>query len=354
MRYLSSYTRSRIQGVKDTSLARSRIRGDYVTKLKSYVEIPAFDLANIWRGASQVLIRYDFAVGVSSLLNAFPITPPAGVNFVPVVSWLKDEVYYRYKLWEDVGEILWLPLYNKEKITAEDFFSIEIWNTDTRDEYALSAGDDTALSPGISLGFGPEANLLLANAIRLYTSKLIIPTTLCQNEEILLLNPTECVDPRFELSDFEPIFGDYYLLVSPCTRQLIKGIKHEPAVGYNILKSTDDTWHYVWFITFEGNVTYEVDQANTVPPPDALGYFAMIPVIEPNAVYKLALYAIPNSDGSVTHTLDIQGALSSSEATRANVVLLENLTDSLKYGLFLSGSTIDTLSINVYPHPITL
>lgn len=334
------YVRSRTRGVVDTTLLKTHTYGRAVRKLRSYIEIPAFDIANTWRGASEIITRFEFSSAYAlSLLEKFPIEAPDDANFCPVVSWLKDGVFYRYKLWENVGEILWLPLYEKQKITQTYFF-IEIWNTDSRTQLALQAGEDQALDAGgygILLGYSDTLNLLLAEAIRVYTSRRIIPDYLCQEDDVALAAATECVDPIFQLEDFQPIFGDYYIFDGHCARQLIKGTIGIPAAGYNILQSSDDTWHYVWFTTdVEGSVTTYVQQDDAVPPLDALGYFPIIVNGTTGTVYKVALQVSPG-EPTPNHTLSIKEELDINDISdyAAHVFAIQHETNGNRYGFGL-------------------
>lgn len=340
------FTRVRLRSVQDTSKELIHSYGRTVRKLRSYYVFPSFTIPNVWRGASEIIYRFDFDAGLISLLNKFPLTPPDNVTFCPVLSWREGETFKRYKLWENVGEILWLPLYNKEKIPTDQFY-IEIWNTDTRVQYVLGTEDGNVLGTenGMVLGWsGTESDVITLDLdIKLYTSKLTVPEDYCDDEDINLGSPSTCVDPIYDLSGFIPAFGDYYLLIAPCARQLIHGLIREP--NYNLLQSTDDTWHYVWTETVDGNTTTHVDQANASPPPDAIGYFA---IIRGTKIYKVALRVMPD-EGPTNHALSIREELTD-DVNKLNVVLLENLTDGQNYGLYISTDLV----LRIHPTPIAL
>lgn len=59
---------------------------------------------------------------------------PDGCDFVLCVSWIKSGVVYRRKLWENLEEVLYYPLYTNEVI--ESSFYLEAWNV--RDEAQIS------------------------------------------------------------------------------------------------------------------------------------------------------------------------------------------------------------------------
>jgi hypothetical protein len=332
--------KTRSSAVVTTAYARTFRYGSAVSKLRTYYEIPAFSVENVWRGASEIIYRFDFPIGLVSLLNKFPITPPAGTNFCAVVAWMEEgeEFFNRYKLWENVGEILWLPLYNREKINASEFY-IEIWNTDTSTGEGVGLGIETGEGLGIEFGgfgLGLEGaggssydNLLLEEPIQLFTSRLVLPSGYCPENDVSLGEPTTCVDPVFDLDDFEPLYGDYYLLVAPCTRLLVKGTSLQPATGYNILQSSDETWHYVWFTTVDDIVTLYVDQSDAVPPPDALGYFPMIDPVT-RTVHKINLEVIADGPPAM-HSLHIDEQMPTDTDGRSDLIILENQDDALLY-----------------------
>lgn len=220
--YNKTYGSVAIKARKTTS------RSNYIHKLLTYINIPIFDLVNPWKGASEIIKRFDYNIGNITLLT--PIVKPDEVNFCPVLSWFSaPEVITRYKLWDDVGEILYLPVYNGEKITANNF-CIEIWNTDTT-EYIVIGMEGAEIVIGLEgLGIlGAEAtgnilNIVNPSIINLFTSSLITPTNKCDQSDSLLITETECVDPLFDLDGFDPSRGDYYELVSPCERILHQNI----------------------------------------------------------------------------------------------------------------------------------
>lgn len=334
------FTRQELGVAIDNSCNPKPLRPTVVGKLRSYYTIPAFSYPNNWHGASEIVARFDYSAGSISLLNQFPITAPDGANFCPVVSWLKNQVFHRYKLWKDVGEILWLPLYAKQKIDSDKFY-IEIWNTNTQSGGGLGTEDGQGLGieGGGLFGLGLEsaafAALLLEAEIKLYSSRLIIPTRpYCDFSDVKLLDATVCVDPVFDLTHFQPILGDYYLLVSPCARQLIKGVVGDYSLGGNILQSTDGTWHYVWMLTVDGNLHLRVDPANSIPPPGSLGYFPMTYLVT-RGIYKIHLKAINDDGGNVSHQFFVDGLLAPTTPGAINGVILLNQTDGLHYGFVL-------------------
>lgn len=323
----------------------------YGKKLRTYFEIPAFSVPNVWRGASEIVHRFDFDIAYITFLNQFPREPIPDANFCPVIAWFSaPEVISRYKLWKNVGELVWIPDYAGQKVNAEEFF-IEIWNTDTTIEvYLLSEDGEILLSedgePLLAEGQEVEfENIVLEEPIRFYSSRLVIPDHCCDSDAISLGEPEECVDPVFDLTDFMPVFGDYYLLVSPCERQLIKGNIIDPE--YNLLQSTDGTWHEVYTTTVGDSIHLFVNQDNETPPPDALGYFPIIhsPTSD---IYRVALQEVGGN-----HYFAIFEELEPDTEGAGNAFLLENLDDSLNYALYLDEID-DNLHLTVYQEDIVL
>lgn len=79
-----------------------------------------------WPGASYVVARtiitLDHAWAVVT-----PVAYPAGTNACAVLRWIgTDDVVNRFKLWQDVGEILAYPLYDGRPIPAGSV-ALEFW-----------------------------------------------------------------------------------------------------------------------------------------------------------------------------------------------------------------------------------
>lgn len=101
---------------------------DAAAKVNTYASIPAFNLTidSGWLGASYIRANYAFVADRNFSLRSLPVRT-VSPNFCPCISYTSGGVVYRYKLWENVGEHLFVNLYNGEKIGAA--FNIEIWTT---------------------------------------------------------------------------------------------------------------------------------------------------------------------------------------------------------------------------------
>ncbi len=120
-----------------------------VEKVRSYVELPAFTYAASWVGASEIATQFNFTASKNFVLRNRP-TPPSGVNFCLCIRYRVGDVVYRWKLWQEVGEVLNVPLYNGETIKKN--FVLECWTLRDATTCSLSA------------------------AIRILTSVVTIPT----------------------------------------------------------------------------------------------------------------------------------------------------------------------------------
>lgn len=107
-------------GAQETALQRERA----LRKAKAYyaVSLQIFSVDYTWLDASHYVFQTDYTFPLPFAF-LFPITPPTGVNFCLIVN----AGGTRYKLWENVGEEVFFPLYAGELITAS--FSLECWTT---------------------------------------------------------------------------------------------------------------------------------------------------------------------------------------------------------------------------------
>lgn len=84
-----------------------------------------------WNGASQIRAQVCFNSPNNFVLTELP-EKPDDVNYCPCIRYRIGEEVFRYKLWEDVGEILGVPLYNGEVIKKN--FVIELWTVESTNE----------------------------------------------------------------------------------------------------------------------------------------------------------------------------------------------------------------------------
>jgi hypothetical protein len=316
---LEPYTRVRHGYQIDTSRNKHRHSYNLLTRNREILIFPAFSYDNIWRGASEIIGRFiiqkaNTNFSIQDIQNNIPENP----NYVLAVSWYKDDITYRFKLWKDVGEIFYAPMYNGETITS-DIFALEIWTTNTT----------PITSPGIEFK----------------TSRLLTPTNFCTNEDqISNLVISSCGDPLFHFTDdaFDPANGDYYIFQDYCTRIIVRGNVVPITFPDNLLHcDDDDTWHYVWCDTVDGNIVIFIDQSPA--PVGTLGFWPMVDQQNLSITIKIDLQLVEgtyhlNFDGEITYTDPF------------NVILLNHL-DTQYYRLVLMEFE-DGYTINVGQTPV--
>lgn len=118
--------------IRPVSLAATQLRRLLVRRVdnvKYALCVPAFSKsAPNWNGSSYITIEFVGSVDESfSLLK--PLRKPTGVNYCLAIRWEDGEEVVRYKLWEDVDERLYAPLYNGEKIPEN--FVLEVWSVES-------------------------------------------------------------------------------------------------------------------------------------------------------------------------------------------------------------------------------
>lgn len=267
---IEAFTKQRELYTIDNTNRRLRVLSSWVTKRSTYITFPAFAIANVWRGASEIVREFKFALAnKTSIINLFT-EAPAGANFCPCIAWKPtSDTIVRYKLWEDVGEILYVPLYNGETINSD--FSVEIWNT-----------PDTT-------GGGPY---------RLSLSTLVIPSDFCDTSDIELVTTyTICTDVTFDFTDYTPNVGDYYVvnadncgettLIEPIDFFLSNEI---------LVKATDNTWHYLGVLR-DGGISFTYLSPASTPPAGTKEYLPLID-LNSSGVFEIRAQAYDSGGGT--------------------------------------------------------
>lgn len=280
-------------------------------KLRTYITFPEFSVANVWRGASEIVKQFNFTLDEVNNITQLFKTAPNDANFCPCIAWKTGaDTIVRYKLWNNVGEILYVPLYEGQAFTTD--FRIEIWNT-------------------------PDTNLV-GGPYKLYLSKLIIASCRCESDDFEVgLDYRVCTDVILNLTDYVPIDGDYYVRVGDCGEADLVHIPEFGNADYIVLQSSDDTWHKVNTIlstdpvTGDNFITFYVDPTNTDPA--ELSYFPMLS--NDSKVYKVNLLAYDDGDGT-NHYLRIDGEVITT--TSYSKINLLNLTSADYNGVRLVNS----------------
>lgn len=110
-----------------------------VTRVGSFIAVDPFSLTvpTPWLGASYIVGEFTFTTSRSTIitmLSGKPITP----QFCLALRCINDDLTVdRYKLWQDVGELLHVPLYAKQPLKKT--FTVEVWTVEDQPSINLSA-----------------------------------------------------------------------------------------------------------------------------------------------------------------------------------------------------------------------
>ncbi len=172
---------------------RSKLAASYISKTLNYILIPQFSLDSIdWLGASSIQFKLSYSLP-SSFTLPVSFTAPAGATFCPVIRYDVANVPIRYKLWDNVSELLYIDLYAGQLI-FKNFF-IEIWNVEDFNTI-------TNESP------------LILNTSRLRKPNLTLGSYLCNEFTDVGLDETGDViieqDNTMILNIWNPSTGDYW------------------------------------------------------------------------------------------------------------------------------------------------
>lgn len=88
-----------------------------------------------WNGASQRITQWNYASTNNFVLVEMP-EAPEDPDFCLCIAYRRGDNVYRYKLWENVGEVLNVPLYTGQVIKKN--FSLEVWSTESTNEVNLT------------------------------------------------------------------------------------------------------------------------------------------------------------------------------------------------------------------------
>jgi len=89
---------------------------------RMYITLPVLaDTAYTWNGASEIIAQYDYSAPNNFTLKEYPTAAPTGVNYVLCIRYRIGGTVYRYKLWQNIGEVLNVPLYNGVLILSTVF-----------------------------------------------------------------------------------------------------------------------------------------------------------------------------------------------------------------------------------------
>lgn len=103
-------------------------------QINGYIVVPAFNITDHtdWLGASRLLAQYNYSVISNFNILQLPTRPTD--SFVLVVRFRYGNIVYRWKLWEDIGELLYEDLLALGTVILKNF-SIEVWSIEGEDAF---------------------------------------------------------------------------------------------------------------------------------------------------------------------------------------------------------------------------
>ena len=186
------------EAFKDTVefFVNKRFASNYVKKTANFIVLPAFNIPNTWYGASHIIAKYKYTIS-----NKFSILKlPARPNDTFCLALTFGATPNRYKLWQNIGEILYVPLYSSEIIDSS--FNLEVWNTFN------------------------NANAINSSSLIIDISILSIPDICNFNCDEFLgldkaLSRTLTCDNTFLLTGWNPSLQQFSFVNNPCAGELI-------------------------------------------------------------------------------------------------------------------------------------
>lgn len=270
--------RSRVGATLHTP-RHTRVASSWIKKRRTYFTIPELSIDSVWRGASEIVAKLHFALSSNISLPNFINEAPDNPRFCACVAWKPtSETIVRYKLWEDVGEILYVDLYNGETI-PEEFF-IEIWNVkppegastggtlvlDDEDATIVLDDVDATLTTDDSeslIGY-TETIEIISDDWRIRTSKLVLPTTKCDDSDIDITEGyRQCTDITMVLEGWNPFDGDYYQVDGDCGETILVPGDTVQVESFKLRCEEDQTWHLVYLALWLGEIYVFVEQDAT-------------------------------------------------------------------------------------------
>jgi len=247
----------------------------YVSRIETFFKTPSVLIeGNIWRGASSMIERYIYHMdAVPAFRGKFPLKVNSNTTCCMILSWKPTaETIVRYKLWENVGEIVFYPIYKGQAIRSFDHrFQLEVWNT--------------------------PASVLNADPITIFTTLQLIPDDFCDYEKVFLEWPYKtCKDFIYDLNQFTPADRDYFTNID-CEVTLHENIKFAP---YWWLQAIQGSWHMLYLVRSNGMtfsaVTDMMDPPNWPWIGDLINHLPLIDMLS-GKVFAIRAYMIDGANG---------------------------------------------------------
>lgn len=155
---------------QDTTKFKPTYPASQVVKLSSVIVLPAFNYTGlVWKGASQLIAQFNLSLSNNFTIPTLP--SGAGRDFCLCIRHRIGTTPFRYKLWSDVGEILYTPQQYISAIIKKNF-TLEVWST-------------------------PASTASLATPLSIATSILVVPTTIPAVGPVIAGTATERIPQQF-------------------------------------------------------------------------------------------------------------------------------------------------------------
>jgi hypothetical protein len=287
----------------------------FVGKIRKIIQTPEYDVTCVWRGASEIVKILVFTSTLKISLS--DITP--STDFCACISWKEGGQVIRYKLWNNVGEILYVPLYAGQRVAAT--FNLEIWNVADVESFSFQF---------ISR-----------------TSELIVPTDWCDTsrESIFPVTPTECTDNIFDLTEINPSLREYWEVIGCGVTVLVQ---MAPVASIK-LQADDGTWHDFFLVekeTYEGSgdtfITMAAERTPTTP-----GTIPYLALNYNDQSYRVRLAAVESDDGT-SYAPYVEGPFT---GTSPHAILM-TADNASNYALFVYETDEGDMTLAVDQTPI--
>ncbi len=158
------------------------IVGEITEPTRAQFVLPAFLLpVPTWLGASDIIAQYSISNSYYFSLK-LPIEQ-FGENFVLAIRWAEGTIIRRFKLWGDIGEVLYFPVYAGERIGYNAVF--ELWSIDS--EAAPELDEESTLDTSVLI---MQDDSIVGNCCTCTNGSLV--TTLTQSTPSVLPPYANC------------------------------------------------------------------------------------------------------------------------------------------------------------------
>lgn len=100
-----------------------------LTRTQAFITLPAFSVTYTWNGFSDIVAAFNFEAPNNFSLKLNDVPMGNNPNYLLCVSWRTAAGgMFRYKLWSNVGEVLYFMISNYSGQLIKGNFRLEIWS----------------------------------------------------------------------------------------------------------------------------------------------------------------------------------------------------------------------------------